>query len=157
MKTGRGRALPGLLLTLLLGLLLACSAPPGRNYTDAGLQETLETEILPNSSKMFVYRLRLPQEAMPSHVRIAEGPRRARPGVGGIEINRNTSRRLEENTAHVVATLGYCREGFLRLDQSISPYHLWVRGECREGATPEDRQRFGQKNTLTVSGQAALR
>ena len=40
-------------LILVNGLLVACSSP-GRSYTDSKLQETLETEILPNTSKMFV-------------------------------------------------------------------------------------------------------
>lgn len=139
-------------ISVLFGLLLmtACSSQPGRNYTGSDLQETLETEILPDTSKMFTYRLRLPEGAVPNHVRIAQGNSRAAPPTAGIEINRTTGRRLVENTGFVVESLGYCRNGFMTLDQSLSRYHLWLKGECREGATAEDIERFGRKNTLTV-------
>lgn len=137
-------------LCALLLLLSACSSQPGRNYTETGLQETLETDILTDTSKMFTYRLRMPEGAIPSHVRVAEGSRRTAPPGAGIEINRNTGRRLLENASHVTGTLGFCREGFLTLDHSISRYHLWLKGECREGATAEDIERFGRKNTLQM-------
>lgn len=139
-------------ISVLVGLLLmtACSSQPGRNYTETGLQETLETEILPDTSKMFTYRLRLPDGAVPSHIRVVQGNSRAVPAGAGIEINRTTSRRLLENTGYVVENLGYCRTGFLTLDQRVSRYHLWLKGECREGATADDIERFGRENTLTV-------
>ncbi|HEX7762215.1 MAG TPA: hypothetical protein VF433_01185, partial [Cellvibrio sp.] len=53
-------------------------------------------------------------------------------------------------TAYVVEHSGYCRDGFFELDRSISRFHLWVRGECKDGATDADRKAFGSKQTLTA-------
>lgn len=135
---------------LALGALSACSSS-GRSYTATGMTETLETEILPNASKMFVYRLRWPEGAVPSHIRIAEGRNSVEPYErSGVEVNRHTYTRLQQNTAYVVAQMGYCREGYLELDSSVGRYHLWLKGECRESASADDKTRFGEKQTLPV-------
>ncbi len=134
---------------LCIALLSACGNP-GRSYTQGVMVETLEVEILPDTSKMFVYRLRWPEEAVPNHIRIAEGRNAASHERGGVSIDRNTHRRLQENAGYVVARQGYCREGFLELDRNISRYHLWLKGECKEGATAEDRERFGDKKVINV-------
>jgi hypothetical protein len=114
------------------------------------MQETLETEILPNTSKMFVYRLRWPEGEIPNHIQVASSSRTVRTYEQyGIEVNRHTYKRLQENAAHVVAQKGFCREGFLELDYSVSRYHLWLKGECKEGASADDNNRFGNKKNYT--------
>lgn len=122
----------------------------GRNYVDTQMAETLEVEILPNNSKMFTYRLRWPEDNIPNHIQIARGD--AKPGRGfargGVDVGNAAYDRLIENTAYVVENAGYCRESFFELDRSISRYHLWIRGECKESATAEDRQVFVGKQTL---------
>jgi hypothetical protein len=138
-----------MLVALASAMLLACSSP-GRNYTGSSLEETLEVEILPNTSKMFVYRLRLPEDRVPSDVRVERGGHGEGPGSEGINVGRGTAERLHENAAYVVQQMGYCREGFLEIDSSASRFNLWLKGECKEGATDEDRKKFGQKQTLPV-------
>jgi hypothetical protein len=138
------------LLISLCGLLVACSTP-GRSYTDSKLEETLEIEILPNTSKMFVYRLRMPEDQMPKGIRIERGGfQRGEEPRNGIAIGGSTPKRVQENAGYVVEHMGYCREGFLVIDSSVSQYNLWVKGECKEGATEEDKQTFGTKQTLPV-------
>lgn len=139
---------------LMLGaalLLVGCSTNNGRSYVETEMAETLEVEILPNASKMFTYRLRWPEERIPSHIQIARNGNN--PGrefaQGGVNLGRDTYDRLLVNTAYVVEQAGYCREGFFELDRSISRYHLWVRGECKDSATAADQQAFGAKQTLT--------
>lgn len=138
------------ILTLLIGMIFGCSST-GRSYVETEMAETLEVEILPNTSKMFTYRLRWPEEHIPSHIRVVRGG--ANPAQefaqGGIDVGRGTYERLLENTAYVVEHSGYCREGFFELDRSISRYHLWVRGECKDSATTDDQQSFGAKQILT--------
>lgn len=141
----------GAVLVSVCGLLAACSAP-GRSYTDSKLQETLEIEILPNTSKMFVYRLQLPEDKMPNGVRIERGGfQRSDDERGGIAIGSSTPKRLLENAGYVVERMGYCREGFLEIDSSVSQYNLWMKGECKEGATEDDKKKFGTKQTLPVT------
>ncbi len=135
-----------LLLALgLVSLLVGCTNS-GRSYVDERIQETLEVDILPNTSKMFTYRLRLPA---PDPLQMAASRRtnEARPGV---PLGRDTPARLLANVDYVVRESGYCREGFLELDRSISSFHLWVRGECREGANESDREQFSSAKILTA-------
>lgn len=140
----------GILIIVLAVWLGGCSSA-GRSYVESEMAETLDVEILPNASKMFTYRLRWPEESVPSHIRIARGGNNPQRDFtrGGVDVGRGTHERLLENTAYVVEHAGYCRDGFFELDRSISRYHLWVRGECKDSATPADLQRFGAKQTLT--------
>ena len=139
-----------LIILLLATVLMAGCGTAGRSYVETEMVETLEVEILPNTSKMFTYRLRWPEDHIPNHIRIDRG--NGNPGRefqrGGIDVGRGTHERLLENTAYVVERAGYCREGFFELDRSISRYHLWVRGECKDGATAEDRKTFGTRQVL---------
>jgi hypothetical protein len=139
-----------IVLLVVCGALAACSTP-GRSYTESTMQETLEIEILPNTSKMFVYRLRWPEDEMPNLVRIERdsGPRQEYQR-GGVNLGRNTQLRLSENAAYVVKRMGYCQNGFLEIDSSSSRYHLWLKGECKDGATDADRKQFGEKQILPV-------
>lgn len=139
-------------LSLLL-LLSACSSP-GRSYTATGMAETLETNLLENGSKMFVYRLRWPEDTIPSHIQIARSSRTPeRFQQSGVEVNRHTYERVQQNAAYVVEQTGFCRTGFLELDGSASRYHLWLKGECRESASAADMERFGKQQVLTVKPQ----
>ena len=138
------------ILVSLCGLLAACSTP-GRSYTDSKLVETLEIEIMPNTSKMFVYRLRLPEEQMPNGVRVERGgSSHGDDERGGISVGSFTPKRLLENAGYVVEHMGYCREGFLEIDSSVSQYNLWMKGECKDGATEDDKKKFGSKQILPV-------
>lgn len=133
-------------LTLVCGLVVACTGT-GRNYADTSVQETLEVEILPNASKMFVYRLRWPQDQHQTGIHMG----RERES-GGVNVNGYTEKRLQENAAFQVQKMGYCREGFLVIDSSVSRFHLWLKGECKEGASEVDKKTFNGKQVLPVKG-----
>ncbi len=137
-------------VVLVCGLAVACSTP-GRSYTGSNMQETLEIEILPNTSKMFVYRLQLPESQMPNGVRIERGGFQRSEEMRGISVGGATQKRLVENAGYVVEHMGYCREGFLEIDSSASQYNLWLKGECKDGATEDDKKRFGSKQILPVN------
>ena len=143
------RRLAQVLWLTLLAFCYGC-AGPGENYIKSDMAETLEIEILPNTSKMFVYRLRSSQGDAPAGAFIARTPNDRRPEQPGVRVNRNTPERLLENAQFVVAKLGYCREGFFEVDRNLSPYNLWLKGECKEGASDDDKQKFGSAQTLTA-------
>jgi len=141
-----------ILMGVLMVVFLSGCGTAGRSYTKLAMQETLETQILTNTSKMFVYRLKLPEDSIPNHIRIAHSSSPRKPVArGGVDINRHTYKRLQQNTGYVVQQLGYCREGFIELDRSLSRYHLWLKGECKEGASQADKERFGDKKILPVN------
>jgi hypothetical protein len=137
-------------LAVSLSLLMGCSSA-GRSYVESAMNETLEVEILPNDSKMFTYRLRWPEDQIPNHIRVSHSGKDSRRDFyeGGINVGRNTRQRLMENTDYVVEAVGYCREGFFVLDRSISRYHLWIRGECKDGASADDRKKFADVQVLS--------
>lgn len=141
----------GILILLVAVVLSGCNANNGRSYVETEMAETLEVEILPNASKMFTYRLRWPEDQIPSHIHVARGGNN--PGQefaqGGVSLGRDTYDRLLVNTAYVVEQAGYCRDGFFELDRSISRYHLWVRGECKDSATAADQKTFDARKILT--------
>nr|WP_324258581.1 hypothetical protein [Cellvibrio fontiphilus] len=147
-----------MLLVICASLLAGCSSN-GRSYVESAMTETLEVEVLPNQSKMFTYRLRWPEEQIPNHIRVSRDGRDTRRDFyeGGVNVGRNTHERLLQNTGYVVEKAGYCRDGFFELDRSISRYHLWVRGECKESATEADKAAFGGKQTLTPERWKASR
>jgi len=134
-------------IVLMCGLITACSTP-GRSYTGSTMQETLEIEILPNTSKMFVYRLQAPEN---TNVRIERSGFQRSDDVRGIAVSGATQKRLVENAAYVVQHMGYCREGFLEIDSSASQYNLWLKGECKDGASEDDKKKFGTKQILPVT------
>lgn len=139
----------GAVLVCLCGFLMACSSP-GRNYTDSRLVETLEIEIMPDTSKMFIYRLRQPEGAQGEGVHIERGGFGGGGPRSGINVSSSTPKRLEENAAVVVQQMGYCRDGFMQIDSSVSRFNIWLKGECKEGATEADKKKFGTKQTLPV-------
>jgi hypothetical protein len=134
-------------VVLICGLTVACTTA-GRSYTGSNMQETLEIEILPDTSKMFVYRLQLPEN---NNVRIERSGFQRSDSVRGIALGSATQKRLVENAAYVVKHMGYCRDGFLEIDSSASQYNLWLKGECKDGATADDRNKFGTKQILPVT------
>jgi hypothetical protein len=136
---------------VVLGALVVSCASKGRNYVSSNMDETLEIEILPNDSKMFVYRLSVPENKVPGTVRIARAGGEGRDGEhGGVSIGRGTQDLVHQNAGFVVEKMGYCKEGFLEIDSSASRFNLWLKGECKDGATADDRKQFGIKQTLPV-------
>lgn len=145
-----------LMLVVFGVLLVAGCTSSGRTYTNTQMHETLEVEILNNNSKMFVYRLKWPEDAIPNHIQIARnGPNPRSPREqSGIEINRRTHDRLLANATYAVGVTAYCRNGFFELDHSLSRYHLWLKGECKESATDADKTKFGEEKVLELGKQS---
>jgi hypothetical protein len=145
----------GSALLITVALLVVSCTSTGRNYVNSGTNETLETTILPNASKMFVYRIgrALPpgasrlgesQGMMSGDFERGDRPRsRQKP-------TRISAEKLQENVEFVVSASGYCREGFFVLDRNLSPQNLWLKGECREDATGEDLHLFGATKILNA-------
>jgi hypothetical protein len=114
-----------------LSLLLAgCGGAPHQPDRIPG---KFDTEILDNGTKLFTYTLGTPSP-----------DRRANSGImppPGTRIDLPDPHKplrllLERNR--------YCRDGYLTLDQYRMGMQQVIRGECRDAATVEDRQRFGR-------------
>ncbi|UZJ43316.1 hypothetical protein OOT55_11705 [Marinimicrobium sp. C6131] len=147
MGNGRGRWWLGVTGVLIGTLLIGCSSG-GRHY--GGLKETLSIDLRPNNSKLFVYQLDVPDARQRPLVQVYRSPKdvtehRRREPLGSREY-----RQLRSDAERAVTLTGYCREGFLELDYRLSRAEMWLRGECREGATEDDRNRFAERSQLPI-------
>lgn len=132
---------------LAVVLLVGCSSS-GRHFTS--LDESLAIQIMPNTSKLFVYSLSAPEGMRRNLVQIYSSPDDASQHRRREPEGERSYRRLRQNAERAVRATGYCREGFLQLDYRMSRDDLWLRGECREGATEEDLERFAGLDELVV-------
>ncbi|MDT8427611.1 MAG: hypothetical protein RQ757_02465 [Pseudomonadales bacterium] len=128
---------------LMMGMfcigLAACAArislPPAR--------ELLEPEINSENTKFFIFRRENNQQLLeesPTPASIQTQGRTAA-GAGRDEA---MARLVLERVTLVLEKTGYCREGFFELFRENSRNGLMLRGECREAASPQDRQHFGE-------------
>ncbi|WP_157209893.1 hypothetical protein [Marinimicrobium agarilyticum] len=129
-------------------LLLAACSSGGRHYH--GFQETLSIEVLPNTSKLFTYRLSMPESMRRPLVQVYESPKEAAQHRRREPLGESAYRQLRADTERAVRVTGYCREGILELDYRLSYEEMWMRGECKEGATEKDRERFAERARLPV-------
>ena len=106
--------------------------------------QSLDIRILPNTSKQFIYRIG--RDGADPGPRISPEGRQPQPRMPG----RRDYEKLQARTGYVVAATGYCREGYLELDFRLSAALQWVRGECREGATDADIERFGSAGDVAL-------
>ncbi len=54
----------------------------------------------------------------------------------------NINGRLENMLAEELEQSGYCRNGFMELERMTQPPDVFIKGECDESATEEDRNLF---------------
>ena len=145
------------LVLIVAGQLAGCNTV---ERAQAGMTESLEIEIRPNASKLFVYRLADPTGARAHQAQVqrlraqrrggrAAGPR----DRGGVR----SYRLLQASAQRALLSTGFCRDGYLELDRRISANLLWLRGECRDAATEEDRKRFGDLTTLDPTPEKDLK
>jgi len=132
----------------LVILLSACASQDNKRQPPE-FMEHFDTTITDNGSKMFDYQLRIAHQE-PSKQR--SGGMRPQDDGGsnqrsGNKPERGKMERRFRNTAYEKLAIklqetGYCREGYLELSSDIYRGKAQIRGECREGASPEDRDKF---------------
>lgn len=132
--------LKALLLVLLMAGLSACGSGPAIPPPPA--DEQLIPEITADGTKFFVFQrdYRRPQTAQDEFEFRPSGARqnnRAR----GAGMTGETD--VEGRLSLIMERTGYCRNGFFELYREQTFQRFSVRGECREDATDDDRQRFG--------------
>jgi len=134
MKIRSGFAGAGLLCVLALA---GCSHAPRASDVPPGSE--FVANILDDGTKLFVFSVPM-----------------KRPGKGGdvrhemSDDDGEMQRSRREGPQHpgpqalqgMLAENGYCREGYMVLEQYEQQHRYVTRGECRDGATDADRTRF---------------
>ncbi len=126
-------------LCLSLTLLQGCSSAQHQG----DVNERFRTNILDNGTKLFFYefsrgekiRTLLPYDQK-------GGFTDGRDVYSAEELRRKNQRYLNASVTRKLEQTGYCREGFYTLDTLVGYANASLRGECREAASDEDRQRF---------------
>ena len=126
------------LLGALLGAAGCAQHQPGPGDIVPGSE--FNANILENGTKLFVFSVPM-----------------ARPGRGG-DVRREMDdeeqmQRARREASHpgpqalqaMLAQNGYCRDGYLVLEQYEQQRRYVTRGECRDDATGQDRERFPQQ------------
>lgn len=118
--------------------------------------EDFTTNISENGTKSFVYRLSHSKKGNNGASSVGKGGRRGTGGRNGSRrsASRNTGSMDNDARSDVLIetaidrlTLkleetGYCKQGFIELGRSVDKQSISVRGECNDGATDEDRDKF---------------
>ncbi|MBU2886308.1 hypothetical protein KO507_11085 [Gilvimarinus agarilyticus] len=135
-----------------------CSSGPERKAPV--LEQRLHTSITENGSKMFMFQMVRASGGdssraggRPSGGR-SGGPPGGGGGRGGDRGDKRGDKGAEESgkmlaEAHEALLVqleqtGFCREGYMTLEESAKRGQLAIRGECNEAATEADRETFMQ-------------
>ncbi|MEX0740250.1 MAG: hypothetical protein WD071_12985 [Pseudohongiella sp.] len=123
-------------ITVVLSAVLgACGGTA--TYIAPPAEEYLVPEIAANGTKFFVLQrdYRRPEQNTSAATVSHPGGRSDSDWLMG-------ERNIEQRLTLIMQRTAYCREGFFELyrEQTLSGFS--VRGECREIATDEDRERF---------------
>jgi hypothetical protein len=147
---------------IFLVSIVACSS----NQKNEVSQAYLATHILDDGSKQFVYSAELPEPAG----RGKRGGGNGRPGNVAGNVQGSSSRGLSagvtagtgggrkagkgsrgrqsganllvEALESELKKTGYCRKGFMELDRMMEPSQTFIKGECVETASRNDREEF---------------
>lgn len=131
--------------TISVAALLSACATPQLEPTE---HESFATKIHADDSKTFTYQLE-DHGAAKTQTYIEFTDQRLQdsqhPNAQQEADQREEQRREHRFFRLLDAKLkqtGFCREGYVELESSIKARVATVRGECRESASPEDRERF---------------
>lgn len=119
-------------------------------------RDRLHTEILGDGIKLFTYTARL---ANPSLVPIEDQVTQSRPFGRSEEDYRDYLiaqkkaandrelwiQQVELGLEKTLAMSAFCREGYHELNRFIDFDRAEIRGECKEGASEQDKQKYGRK------------
>ncbi|MFB2732623.1 hypothetical protein [Shewanella mangrovisoli] len=138
--------------------LLACSSAPIDPAEFAGkFKDKLTTDLRADGLKLFTYQAGLAEDKskkdnaerpFPHEERmrqVAQDPREQRRSrkeqADSLEI---WGKQVELGLEKTLEMTGYCREGYFELSRNIESGRGEIRGECKEGATEEDKQKFAR-------------
>ncbi|MFD1096897.1 hypothetical protein [Shewanella litorisediminis] len=131
-------------------LLTGCAASTESNVEpeakyEGVIRDKLTTSIAENGLKLFTYSVSNTQAMPPISVQTLElTGRDRRKRSSGPDLTEWTEQ-IELGLKRTLAMSGFCREGSIEISRLIQVDRAEIRGECTEGATDEDRQRFGRQ------------
>lgn len=152
-------------IPLVIMLFSACA---NNKIKNTELDEIFITDIKASGLKIFSYSLSIGMPGTGGHSGgqlNGKGKRRGGDGMGfgmsGERGNRMPDAKamlsritqiLHEKLDYKLAETGYCRDGYIELSSNIGRGRSQIRGECKEGATENDRDMFPTITSTPVDG-----
>jgi len=151
-----------LISPVILAFVCGCSS----NQKNEMPQGYFATNITDDGSKMFVYTVDLPETTgqgkrgkgsgrsgnVAGHVQgssnrgvsggVSAGTGGGGKGGKGGRGQQGKASQLNDALEAELKKTGYCREGFMELDRMMQPSHTFIKGECVETASINDRETF---------------
>ena len=134
-----------LLLMLFVPLILAACA--SNQMKQSEIEEMFVTDIKSNGIKLFNYSVTMSRPDG-SHSVSGRGKSGGEGGMSGggpagwHGRESGMKEKMHEKLDARLTETGYCREGYIVLSSSIGGGRSFIRGECKEGATEDDRKKF---------------
>ncbi|MEH6468101.1 MAG: hypothetical protein V7725_00645 [Porticoccus sp.] len=138
--------------------LFACASQPEKK---PNFDEFFETDIKENDLKIFTYKINIetPTGSRGDMRGMGGGMGRGGGGkgqVGGQKQNvENIKNELKEKTFSQLeaklAETGFCREGYTTINSYFERSRSEIYGECNEGATEGNREKFTAVKNRTIS------
>jgi hypothetical protein len=149
------------IILFIIFSLTAC-APQSRRMENLEVEEKFVPYITETGLKIFIYTVSMKGAGEQGDSRGGAkstgergGSRRGTKPTGGRgggshggttpdrdSMEKSIKEKIEQKLLAKLTETGYCREGYLELGSSIGKRESSIRGECKEGATEEDRQVF---------------
>ena len=153
-----------LLIKLITPFTLICMVGCSSNQKNEIPQGYLATNIFDDGSKQFVYTVELPESTGQGK----RGKGNGRPGNVAGQVRGSSSRGvsggvtagtggkggrsgrglkgkaalLNDAVEAELKKSGYCRDGFMELERMMEPGQTFIKGECVEAASVNDREEF---------------
>jgi hypothetical protein len=133
-----------LLIVLFVPMVLVACASNQTKKPE--IEEIFVCDIKPNGIKLFSYTVTVnrPSGSRSGTGRGKRGGEGSKQGGGatGRPDRESMMKGIKEKLDASLATTGYCREGYIVLGRRIDRDRSFIRGECKEGATADDREKF---------------
>ena len=110
------------------------------------VKDRLKTDIRSNGIKLFTYKAKLASsndsiDQLPHQQRMEQAKRSKRSRPYEVDLT-DWTQQIELGLSKTLEMTGYCREGYMELSRLIEVDRGEIRGECNEGATQADRNKF---------------
>jgi hypothetical protein len=138
-------------------ILAACGSKPELEPMDfAGqFKDKFSTQIKGDGIKLFVYKAKIAtasdrniNDAPPHKQRIDRRKQDARSYAKEMrdkeEFLEIWAQQVQLGLDKTIAMTGYCKNGYIELSRYLEAERGEIRGECHDGATQEDRVKFGR-------------
>lgn len=138
-----------LYILFILSVITGCSFQKNEpSDFETLVNDRFNTNIRSNGIKLFTYQAKIASlndtnDPMPRQQR-TEQTRQGKPSRSerSEEDLTEWTQQIELGLTKTLNMTGYCREGYIELSRLIEADRGEIRGECNEGATQADREKF---------------